>query len=65
MLITYRLAEISGYDARILVNVAGGVIILPFFLFSAPGGQLSDKKVLAGCVAHSAELEHFVIHLHK
>ncbi|MCL1875239.1 MAG: MFS transporter [Synergistaceae bacterium] len=43
MLITYRLAERAGYDARILVNVAGGVFILPFFLFSAPAGQLADK----------------------
>ncbi|MDR1875529.1 MAG: MFS transporter, partial [Synergistaceae bacterium] len=43
MLITYRLAEQAGYDSRILVNVAGGVFILPFFLFSAPAGQLADK----------------------
>ena len=43
MLITYRLAERAGYDARILVNVAGGVFILPFFIFSAPAGQLADK----------------------
>jgi acyl-[acyl-carrier-protein]-phospholipid O-acyltransferase/long-chain-fatty-acid--[acyl-carrier-protein] ligase len=43
MLITYRLAAKAGYDARILVNVAGGVFILPFFLFSALAGQLADK----------------------
>jgi acyl-[acyl-carrier-protein]-phospholipid O-acyltransferase/long-chain-fatty-acid--[acyl-carrier-protein] ligase len=43
MLITYRLAERAGYDSRILVNVAGGVFILPFFLFSATAGQLADK----------------------
>jgi len=43
MLITYRLADIAGYDSRILVNVAAGVFILPFFLFSAPAGQLADK----------------------
>jgi acyl-[acyl-carrier-protein]-phospholipid O-acyltransferase/long-chain-fatty-acid--[acyl-carrier-protein] ligase len=43
MLITYRLAERSGYDSRILVNVAGGIFILPFFLFSATAGQLADK----------------------
>ncbi|MDR3230048.1 MAG: MFS transporter [Synergistaceae bacterium] len=43
MLITYRLAGKAGYDARILVNVAGGVFILPFFLFSATAGQLADK----------------------
>ncbi|MDR2175748.1 MAG: MFS transporter [Synergistaceae bacterium] len=43
MLITYRLAERGGYDPRILVNIAGGVFILPFFLFSATAGQLADK----------------------
>ncbi|MDR2179664.1 MAG: MFS transporter [Synergistaceae bacterium] len=43
MLITYHLAEKTGFDARILVNVAGGVFILPFFLFSATAGQFADK----------------------
>ncbi|GHS94969.1 hypothetical protein AGMMS50276_08970 [Synergistales bacterium] len=43
MLITYRIADRAGYDPRILVNVAGGVFILPFFLFSATAGQLADK----------------------
>lgn len=43
MLITYRLADESGMDPRVLVNMAGGVFILPFFLFSATAGQLADK----------------------
>ena len=43
VLITYRLADIAGYDARILVNVAAGIFMLPFFLFSATAGQLADK----------------------
>lgn len=43
ILITYRLAESSGLDARILVTVAAGVFILPFFIFSASAGQLADK----------------------
>ena len=43
MLVTYRLAENVGLDSRILVNIAGGIFILPFFLFSAPAGQLADK----------------------
>ena len=43
MLITFRLAEESGLDPRILVNVAAGVFILPFFLFSAPAGDLADR----------------------
>ena len=43
ILITYRLAESSGLDARILVTIAAGVFILPFFIFSASAGQLADK----------------------
>ena len=43
ILITYRLAESAGQDARILVTVAAGIFILPFFLFSATAGQLADK----------------------
>ena len=43
MLITFRLAEVAGYDSRVLVNIAAGVFILPFFLFSATAGQFADK----------------------
>lgn len=43
MLITYRLAEQSGMSEPILVTVAAGLFILPFFLFSATAGQLADK----------------------
>ena len=43
ILILYRLAEVAGLDGQILVTVAAGAFILPFFLFSATAGQLSDK----------------------
>jgi len=43
MLITYVLAERSGFNAQVLVVIAGGIFILPFFLFSATAGQLADK----------------------
>jgi acyl-[acyl-carrier-protein]-phospholipid O-acyltransferase/long-chain-fatty-acid--[acyl-carrier-protein] ligase len=43
ILITFVLAEQSGLDARVLVVLAGGVLIFPFFLFSATAGQLADK----------------------
>lgn len=43
ILITYRLAESAGLNAQLLVTVAAGVFILPFFLFSATAGQLADK----------------------
>jgi acyl-[acyl-carrier-protein]-phospholipid O-acyltransferase/long-chain-fatty-acid--[acyl-carrier-protein] ligase len=43
ILITYRLAEGAGVDARILVTLAAGVFILPFVMLSAIAGQLADK----------------------
>lgn len=41
MLVTYRLA--TGGNAQLLVTLAAGLFILPFFLFSATAGQLADK----------------------
>ncbi len=43
ILITYVLAERSGLDSRVLVILAGGILIFPFFIFSATAGQLADK----------------------
>lgn len=43
ILITYRIAELSGENIQILVTLAAGIFILPFFLFSAMAGQLADK----------------------
>ncbi|MDR1915585.1 MAG: MFS transporter [Synergistaceae bacterium] len=50
ILITYRLAGMSGVDARILVTLAAGVFILPFVTFSALAGQLADKYERSGLV---------------
>ena len=43
ILIAYRLADQLGQDSRILITLAAGLFILPFFLFSAFAGQLADK----------------------
>lgn len=43
ILILYRLAESAGIDGKLLVTLAAGIFILPFFLFSATAGQLADK----------------------
>ena len=43
MLITFRLADDAGMDPRVMVNVAAGVFILPFFLFAAPASDLADR----------------------
>lgn len=43
ILITYSLASKENGDAQKLVTAAAGLFILPFFLFSATAGQISDK----------------------
>ena len=43
VLIVFQGTQIAGLDAGQLANVAGALFILPFFLFSAPAGQLADK----------------------
>ena len=43
ILIVFTLADELGTNGSILVIVAAGIFILPFFLFSATAGQLADK----------------------
>jgi hypothetical protein len=43
ILIAFRTSSVLGIPASEMVVVAGGVFILPFFLFSATAGQLADK----------------------
>lgn len=43
ILITYKLADRIGLDAQLIGPVATGIFILPFFLFSATAGKLSDS----------------------
>ena len=43
ILITFQGLKVLGMNASQIANVAGVLFILPFFLFSAPAGQLADK----------------------
>jgi len=43
ILITFRGATVFGVPSSQMVALAGGIFILPFFLFSASAGQLADK----------------------
>jgi acyl-[acyl-carrier-protein]-phospholipid O-acyltransferase / long-chain-fatty-acid--[acyl-carrier-protein] ligase len=43
LMIAYRADPGSGMSAEILIPLAGGLFILPFFLFSATAGQLADR----------------------
>lgn len=40
---TFHAAEFTSMDPKLIAQVAGGVFILPFLLFSATAGQLADK----------------------
>ncbi len=39
----FHAADFTGMDPKILAQLAGGLFILPFLLFSATAGQLADK----------------------
>jgi len=43
ILITYTIAEQSTLNPQIMVTIAAGIFIFPFFIFSATAGQLADK----------------------
>ncbi|SER51209.1 acyl-[acyl-carrier-protein]-phospholipid O-acyltransferase / long-chain-fatty-acid--[acyl-carrier-protein] ligase [Nitrosomonas sp. Nm51] len=43
ILITYTVIEQSLFSPPVMITLAAGVFILPFFLFSAIAGQLADK----------------------
>ncbi len=43
VLLTFQAANWTSLDPGILANLAAGIFILPFFIFSATAGQLADK----------------------
>ncbi|MBF0169435.1 MAG: MFS transporter, partial [Alphaproteobacteria bacterium] len=43
ILVIYRLGEQSPIAPQVLVSLAAGLFILPFFLFSATAGQIADR----------------------
>lgn len=43
VLLTFQAARFTSLDAGVLINLCGGIFILPFFLFSATAGQIADK----------------------
>ncbi|MDR0441166.1 MAG: MFS transporter, partial [Candidatus Accumulibacter sp.] len=43
VLLTFQTAQWTSLKPELLTNLAAGIFILPFFLFSATAGQLADK----------------------
>ena len=51
----------SGADTNLLVNMAAGLFILPFFLFSALAGQLADKYEKSTIIRRIKAAEIFIM----
>ena len=43
ILVAYHAGSYAGIDPNLLTNLAAGIFILPFVLFSATAGQIADK----------------------
>ncbi len=50
--IAFTMARRLGADSGILVAMAGGVFIFPFFIFSATAGQIADRYEKAMLIRH-------------
>jgi len=57
ILVTYEAVRLSGMAPAVVVNLAAGLFILPFFLFSATAGQLADKYDKAALIRWIKVLE--------
>jgi MFS family permease len=61
VLFTFQAASWTTMDTALLANLAAGLFILPFFLFSATAGQLADKFDKAWLARWVKILEIFII----
>ncbi|MDR2709961.1 MAG: glycerol acyltransferase, partial [Burkholderiales bacterium] len=43
LFIVFHIGSVGGLSGAMLVNLAAGLFILPFVLFSATAGQIADK----------------------
>ncbi len=61
VLLTFHAAQWTVIRPELLANVAAGIFILPFFLFSATAGQLADKYDKARLARLVKLLEMFIM----
>ncbi len=59
--IAFQAANISQETSNTLVNIAAGLFILPFFLFSPIAGQLADKFEKSILIRRVKQLEIFIM----
>lgn len=63
LLIVFRIAEVTDINGQLMVTIAGGLFILPFFLFSALAGQIADKFEKSGLIRTIKTAEIFIMGL--
>ena len=63
ILVTYHETLAHGYDKRLMVTFIGGLVVLPFFLFSSLAGQLADRYEKSRLVIIMKTLEMVVMAL--
>jgi len=61
IIIAYKSVSLMGLNSHALVAMAGGIFILPFFLFSATAGQLSDKLSKSTLVKYTKVTEFIIM----
>ena len=61
IIIAYKSVSLMGLNAQSLVAMAGGIFILPFFLFSATAGQLSDKLSKSKLIKYTKVTEFLIM----
>jgi hypothetical protein len=57
LLVAFHGASLTSLSADVVVNLAGALFVLPFFLFSATAGQLADKYDKAALIRFVKLLE--------
>ncbi len=57
ILISFKSISLMGFTPSMLINIAGVLFILPYFLFSATAGQLADKYEKAKLIRYVKLLE--------
>lgn len=63
VLLTFQASSWTTLNLGVLANLAAGLFILPFFLFSATAGQLADKYDKAMLARKTKQLEILIITL--
>ncbi len=61
VMITFGLLQSSDVSPQILVTMAAGIFILPFFLFSATAGQMADKYEKSAVIRNIKIAEIFIM----